>query len=385
MDDPAYVQPICTALQIALVELLSSWGVRPSVVVGHSSGEISAAFCTGAVTRESAWKIAYYRGHVAALVRRSKREPGGMMSVGLSCVDIEPYLLEANEGRSCEIGSVSVACVNSPRNVTLAGNERKLGVLQAKLDIDEVFARKLKVEVAYHTSYMDDVASTYRSLIQGVGPSKPSNFETGNPRMVSTVTGKEICTGSLTEDYWVNNLVSTVRFSDAIAHLCDQTPPKKKLDHEPREDISVDQFLEVGPHSTLRGPLMDTVKSLKNAKQIGYFCMLRRGEDALVTALEAAAGLHCAGCEIDLAKVNHPEGGLIQPSMLTNLPAYPFNHEKKYWLESRLSKSFRFRKFPHHELLGTRVEDWNPLEARWRNRIILSEKPWLKDHAVSEQ
>lgn len=307
------------------------------------------------------------------------------MSVGLSCVDVEPYLFEINKMHSSEIGSVSVACVNSPRNVTLAGSEKTLGVLQAKLDKDEVFARKLNVQVAYHTNYMDDIASTYRSLIQGVAPSKPSYIQTGNPRMISTVTGEEISTCSLTEDYWVQNLVSTVRFSRAVTYLCDQTPQRKKLDHNTQDGICVDHFLEIGPHSTLRGPLKETVKSLKTATQIGYFSMLRRGEDALATALDAAAGLHCAGYEIDLAKVNHPEERLIQPSMLTNLPAYPFNHERKYWLESRMSKSFRFREFPHHELLGTRVEDWNPLEARWRNRIILSEKPWLKDHTVSEQ
>lgn len=307
------------------------------------------------------------------------------MSVGLSCVDVEPYLLETNENLSSVTGSVSVACVNSPRNVTLAGSDRKLGLLQAKLDRDEVFARKLKVDIAYHTSYMDDFASTYRSLIHGVGPSKPSFIQAGNSKMVSTVTGKEICAGSLTEDYWVSNLVSTVRFSDAIAHICDQSPQRTKLDRELQEGVSVDHFLEIGPHSTLRGPLMETVKSLKTAKQIGYFSMLRRGEDAIATALEAAAGLHCAGYEVNLAKVNNSGGKLLQPSMLTNLPAYPFNHENKYWLESRMSKSYRFRQFPHHELLGTRVEDWNPLEARWRNRIILSEKPWLKDHAVSER
>lgn len=329
--------------------------------------------------------MAYYRGHVAEIVQKSAREPGGMMSVGLSRVDVEPYLLEANENRSGEIGSVSVACVNSPRNVTLAGSTKKLGALQAKLDQDEVFARKLKVEIAYHTNYMDGVASAYRSFIHGVGTNRPSCIRTRCPKMISSVTGEEIYTDSLTEDYWVSNLVSTVIFSDAITRLFGETPRKKRADHETGEATSVDQFLEIGPHSTLRGPLMETVKSLKNAKHISYLSVLRRGEDALTTALEAAAGLHCAGYEVDLTQVNNPEGGLIKPSMLTNLPAYPFNHEKKYWLESRMSKAFRFRTFPHHELLGTRVEDWNPLEARWRNRIILSEKPWLKDHAVSER
>ena len=287
--------------------------------------------------------------------------------------------------RSGEIGRVSVACVNSPRNVTLAGSAKQLDALQAKLDQDEVFAQKLKVEIAYHTNYMDDVAPIYQSFIRGVGVSKPSCIRTGGPRMVSSVTGKDICTDSLTEDYWVSNLVSTVRFSDAITRLFDETPRKKNAAHESGEFPSVDQFLEIGPHSTLRGPLMETAKALKNAKHVGYLSVLRRGEDALATALEAAAGLHCAGYEVDLTQVNNPGGGLVEPAMLTNLPAYPFNHEKKYWLESRLSKAFRFRSFPHHELLGTRVEDWNPLEARWRNRIILSEKPWLKDHTVSKR
>lgn len=377
LSNPDLSQPICTALQIALVELLLDWGVVPSAVVGHSSGEIAAAYCIGAISREAAWKIAYYRGVVALSLIQSNKEPGAMMSVGLSEADIEAYLCQAGS----EVGNISVACINSPRNVTLSGSQKQIALLEKRLEKRNVFARKLKVTVAYHSPSMDEVAFTYGILIHNIEPGEPA---IGLPAMFSSVTGHVVSHEELTDSgYWVKNMTCPVKFMQAVTQICSN--PSKKLDRKTKSNnrsIRVDHLLEIGPHSTLQGPIRDILNSSIKDSKICYNSMLIRGKSALHTALSAAGSLICAGYPVRLVKINDPSTGLPEPCMLTNLPAYPFNHTKKYWIESRLSKNFRFRKFPHHELLGTQASDWSSLEARWRNIITLEDSPWISDHKV---
>jgi acyl transferase domain-containing protein len=132
-------QPLCTALQIALVDLLASWGVKPSAVVGHSSGEIAAAYAAGALSKEGALVAAYYRGFVC----RKPWKAGGMAAVGLGKADVLP-LLEPGVG---------IACENSGSSVTLSGDadalEQVTGLI--KQQRENAFVRKLQVEMAYHS------------------------------------------------------------------------------------------------------------------------------------------------------------------------------------------------------------------------------------------
>lgn len=132
-------QPICTALQIALVDLFADWGVSPSAVIGHSSGEIAAAYAAGALSRKEAIIVAFYRGYFSHKIQRR----GGMAAVGMAELDVRPYLRPG----------VEVACVNSGKSVTLSGNADTLDVcLDAikKLHPD-VLVRKLQVSIAYHS------------------------------------------------------------------------------------------------------------------------------------------------------------------------------------------------------------------------------------------
>lgn len=133
-------QPLCTAIQIAMVRSLERIGIRPAAVVGHSSGEIAAAYAAGAITFPEALITAYYRGYV------TKDQPlvGGMGAVGLGVADVSKYLKEG----------VVIACDNSPNSVTLSGNadtlDHVLGAIKA--DKPDVLSRKLKVDMAYHSS-----------------------------------------------------------------------------------------------------------------------------------------------------------------------------------------------------------------------------------------
>jgi acyl transferase domain-containing protein len=377
LADPALSQPICTALQIALVDLLSSWGVSPAAVVGHSSGEIAAACCAGGLSRSSAWKVAFYRGAVASWLAKSTRVAGAMMSVGLSEDAIDVFLQRLGS----EGGHISVGCINSPKNITLSGIEPQIDALATMLERDHVSARKLKVNVAYHSQSMKEVASIYEMLI---GNLEAGRLSSETPLMSSTVTGMVISPEELTKSqYWITNMVSPVKFLQAVNQISSRSSKKlaKKIKTS-RQNITVDHLLELGPHATLQEPLMDILKENGTSENISYSSMLIRGRSAVDTALRAAGGLHCIGYPVDLGRLNVPKEKSSSSCMLTSLPAYPWNHERKYWLESRLSEGLRFRRFPHHELLGTPASDWNPLEARWCNTITLTEYQWIKDHKV---
>lgn len=134
-----YSQPLCTALQVALINLIRSWGVKPAGVVGHSSGEIAAAYAADAITADEAIIIAYYRGQITKKGRRK----GGMAAVGMNRDAVMTYLADG----------VGVACENSGSSVTLSGDEDVLGnILQRiKQELPDVFFRRLKVEMAYHS------------------------------------------------------------------------------------------------------------------------------------------------------------------------------------------------------------------------------------------
>jgi acyl transferase domain-containing protein len=142
-----YAQPLCTATQIAILNILKTWGIVPSAVVGHSSGEIAAAYASGAITQAEAVSIAYYRGRGTTDVHR----PGGMAAVGLGRNEVTPFLQDG----------VVIACDNSPQSVTLSGDEMALEsvMLETKKSKPNVFLRKLHVEMAYHSRTLTEALS----------------------------------------------------------------------------------------------------------------------------------------------------------------------------------------------------------------------------------
>ena len=142
IDKPGLSQPLCTALQIGLVDVLAKWNVHPAAVLGHSSGEIAAAYAAGALTAESAIIVAYYRGKIAEQVSSSSTK-GGMAAIGLGPEEVVPYLVDG----------ATVACENSPSSVTISGNSDTLKKVTQKLlsEKKDVFCRHLRVNVAYHS------------------------------------------------------------------------------------------------------------------------------------------------------------------------------------------------------------------------------------------
>ncbi|EKG15216.1 Beta-ketoacyl synthase [Macrophomina phaseolina MS6] len=374
INEPLISQTLCTVLQVALVDTLSAWGVSPVRVVGHSSGEIGAAYAAGALDRQSAWKVAYFRGLVSSKPTPRK---GTMLAVGSSASEVQPFLDQVNA--ELPDGELVVACYNSPRSITCSGDEAKIDRLKELVDEDQVFARKLKVSNAYHSSHMQAVADEYRSLMGTLSGQKTA----GQVLVFSSVTGDLTDAAAMTSpDYWVDNLVSPVKFDQALLAMCTAAAAKTKLKLGGGAELPVTHVIEVGPHAALQSAVRGTVLSDPNLKAIRYLSLLSRNNHAAFTALSAVGTLAASGYPANLSAVNH-EPAKRRPRILADLPSYAFNHSQEYWTESRRSKAWRFRKHARHDVLGSRVPDWDAMQPRWRNFLRVSELPWLQDHKVT--
>ena len=369
------------------MDLLASWGVLPSRVIGHSSGEIGAAYCAGALTRESAWRIAYYRGVVSAKLIHRK---GAMIAVRVDQETLMPYIQKVNSEMD---GELVMACFNSPKNITISGDKNKVDRLGELLKEDEIFGRKLKVQNAYHSSHMQAVAREYLDLIGNISDSRGANDgQSGDHQasMFSTVNCLQVPATELQNpQYWISNMISPVKFVQGLSEMCSATAGEKsRLRVDRGTDLPVQQLLEIGPHPALNSAIRETLALEKRLSTIEYSCLVSRDNSALELSLQTAGNLFCKGYPVDLMAVNgssqSSDGKVFsQPRMLVDLPPYRFNHTQTYWPESRLSKNFRFRKFPRHDLLGAPVPDWNAQDPQWRHIIRVSENPWLKDHKVT--
>lgn len=375
IDNPGLAQPLCTALQIAVVDLLASWDMFPTAVAGHSSGEIAAAYCAGSISHESAMEIVYYRGLLAARLEERQSSQGTMASIGLSETEILPFLSEVND-RS-KLGQVEIGCINSPNNITITGDKGGVIAMITLMEKKGIFARRLPVNVAYHSGFMQEIAEEYSTLIRDIAPRIVSSGAE-YPVVFSSISGAMVQPGRMTQpEYWVTNLVSKVKFSEALGQMA-----LYLLEGRATSGRRKDLLVEIGPSSALQRPVKDTVKSVAESGNITYDSVLKRGVSATKSCLELMGRLWTNGYKVNFAPINCPTVSESELQLLVDLPEYPFNHTNSYWTESRISKNFRMRQHARHDLLGATIADWNPLEPRWRNIIRVQENPWIVDHVV---
>ena len=206
---------------------------------------------------------------------------------------------------------------------------------------------------------MKDIGEQYEYLIGNMKASKHPKIP-----FYSSVTGTCMNeAGILGPAYWRQNLESPVLFSTAVKQLL-QDRPEGNL------------FLEVGPHSALAGPLRQIFRASEASPP--YVSALVRDKNCTQNLLAAAGQLHIYSIDIDLRAVSSGD------KVLTDLPAYAWNHETKYWDESRLSRDWRLREYPHHDLLGSRIAEGTDLEPTWRTVLHLDDVPWIRDHAIQQ-
>ena len=361
LHDSHFGQPGSTAVQIALVDLLGTWGVKPTAVIGHSSGEIAAAYASGAISQSAAMRVSYHRGFLAQMSKQRASQPGTMMAVGLGPEDAQEYIRKSGSDR------IIVACVNSPSSTTISGDETAILDLRNVLTADGIFNRLLKVDTAYHSHHMKLVCQDYLAQLDGL----ETGFPASSVRFFSTVTG-EAKSAEFDASYWVLNLVSPVQFSAALQALSLELG-KATLN-----------LIEIGPHNALSGPVRQTLAA---SQEVGlsynYVPTLVRGFDSLESIQRTGATLFDGGSDVDIGTV----ASLTLPSspapmILRDLPPYHWDHNVNYWAESRLSREHRCRTHPAHDLLGTRVIVSPGTQPSWRILLSTETLPWLREHVV---
>ncbi|KAL8727344.1 MAG: hypothetical protein Q9166_006112 [cf. Caloplaca sp. 2 TL-2023] len=300
--------PICAAIQVGLVRLLSQAGIIFHTVVGHSGGEIGAAYAVGKLSATDAVKIAYYRGIVCKLAIGDDGKRGAMIAVG--------FEEGINFCSSAKLqGRLTVAASNSPKSVTLSGDED--AVIQAKqmLDREGLFNRVLEGKGNGTTAWVSSVYEDSRTMT--------SDQDT-----------------DLQAAYWTDNLIGRVLFSQALERALDDGRG------------ALDLILEVGPHPALRGPTLETMGN-KLDYDVPYSGALDRKADD-ITALNSALGLvwtYLGPTCVDFGGYSSAYGesnSHIDAIPLPDLPTFHWDHKQVLFRESRLNKQIRSRADPPH-------------------------------------
>ena len=365
LNQAAFSQPLCTAVQVALVDVLKASGVTFYGVVGHSSGEIAAAYVAGRLSAKAAILIAYYRGFHAKLASGPNGSAGGMMAAGM---DVEEAIDFCNQPNLK--ARLYVAASNAPASVTLSGDKEAIEEAKADLDNRQKFARMLMVDTAYHSHHMESCGKPYMDSLKGCQIHAQQSNEICS--WVSSVYGPAGIPSSdeLAGRYWRENMVQAVLFNEALERILTERGP-------------FDAAIEVGPHAALKGPVTQTMKSILGSAIPYHGTLDRTKHDVLALGdcisflwqLPIAASVDLKGYASNFSDKVHQS-----PQVVKGLPTYSWDHSQSHYRESRLVKQYLGKNDLPHELLGVRTSDDSTQELRWRNILKPSAIAWLKDH-----
>jgi acyl transferase domain-containing protein/NADP-dependent 3-hydroxy acid dehydrogenase YdfG/acyl carrier protein len=338
------IQPALFAVSVALAAVWQSWGVQPDAIIGHSMGEVAAAYIAGVLSLPDA---------AAVICRRSRwmktlRGAGAMASVELSLDAVEKLLPQS--------GAISIAASNGPRTTVISGDAAAIEALLRELEAQEIYCKRIKVDVASHSAQVDPILASLRKDLAGVAP-QPAAIP-----MLSTVTGEFARDANgvgiaMDIEYWVRNLRDSVLFAPAIQQLAENG-------HH--------FFIELSPHPILLPATEATARAIEpNAVAVAS---LRREKPEEATFLENLGALYVAGAKIDWNKL-YPDGQCVP------LPLYPFQRER-CWPEPS-DFATKARREHGANLLGERfASSLQPDVFLWESVLDIARDPWLGDHRV---
>ncbi|MCA9179158.1 MAG: thioester reductase domain-containing protein [Planctomycetales bacterium] len=329
-------QPAIFALQVGLAELWNSWGITPARVVGHSVGEVAAAYVAGIYSLDDAVTVIFHRSRL----QNQTGGHGGMLAAGICATEAAKLIGD-------DIRQVQLAAVNSPDMVTIAGDTEPLARIEQQLTQDGKFVRRLRVNYAFHTHQMEPIREELLETLAGIKP-RPATIP-----FVSTVTGLELDGRRLDAEYWWRNVRYPVLFAPAIRNMA---------------KAGDEVFLELGPHPALKSSVTACVDAENRSAKI-YFSLERKTDESLSLA-KNVAGLHMAGVAIDWAAYNRSAQNPVE------LPKYPWRHES-CWQDLGEGSA---RRLPSvHPLLGVRLKADNP---SWEFSLDPRVHTYIGDHRL---
>ncbi|MFG3054242.1 amino acid adenylation domain-containing protein [Kitasatospora sp. NPDC048239] len=340
MAETWLAQPANFAVQIGLAALWRSRGVRPDAVVGHSTGEVAAFHEAGVYDLADAVKVVVHRSRLQQRLAGT----GGMLAVALSEAEALRRLRPHGD-------AVSVAAINSPTSLTLAGDTDVLAELAAELTAEQVFARPLTVEVPYHSARMELIREELLDSLADLKP-RPAQVPLHLTGQEGTAHGTE-----LDAAYWWRNVRDSVRFRQAVERLADD---------------GCRLFLEIGPHPVLGRAIQETLEGRPgdDLPEVRTLPSIRRQEDEQACFTASLAALHNLGAAVDWS-VLQPSGRPVP------LPRYPFKRDR-HWVEPGVVEQVRLGRLDH-PLLGRRLPSAEPL---WEARLDAEALPYLEDHRI---
>ncbi|WP_430233561.1 SDR family NAD(P)-dependent oxidoreductase [Paraburkholderia tropica] len=335
-------QPLLFAIQVGIVRVIEAHGVAYEACVGHSVGEVAAAWASGALTLADAVQVVKIRSRAQALTRGT----GRMAAAGIGEAEAREIILQQGL-----IGDIEVAGINSAQSVTLAGSLAGLDVIGTALRATGRFYQLLDLDYAFHSRHMNGIEELVREGLADIAPHAAAH------RYVSTVTGGPLVGSQLDAQYWWRNIREPVRFGDAIAHLVGE---------------GVRLFVEVGPHSILRTYVKQTLATLNETG--APLPTLKRQHDSAATLHRAVLAAVAHGARVDRERlVPH-----VAKTDAVTLPAYPWQHEH-YWLAPTVEGYGLANRHRVHPLLGYRLHEH---AFGWENHIDPARLPYLADHVV---
>ncbi|MDT5008927.1 MAG: mycoketide-CoA synthase, partial [Mycobacterium sp.] len=348
LDRVDVVQPVLFAIMVSLAELWRSIGVRPDAVIGHSQGEIAAAYVAGAITLRDAARIVAVRSRL--LVALSGE--AGMMSLACGTERARELIIPFD-------GKIGIAAVNGPRAVVVSGERSALDDLLAHCEALDVRARWIDVDYASHSAQVENVRER---LLDQLGDIAPSSSRI---TFISTVTGTALNTAELDADYWYRNLRETVQFDVAVRTACAQ---------------GYRSFVESSPHPALIAAIEDTAREHLGADTEPVVVpTLGRDDGGLQRFIGSAAQAWKSGIAVDWH-------ALCRGGALTTLPTYAFDH-RRFWLAGADSRGADAGGLgltdAQHPLLGAVVDLPDSGQTMLTGRLSTSSHSWLADHAVS--
>ena len=362
LDRTEFTQPALFALEVALYRLVTSFGLKPDLLIGHSVGELSAAYVAGVLSMEDACRLVVGRG----------RSMGALEGVGAMAA-VRASEGEVMEGLSGFEERLTLAAVNGPDAVVVSGDEVALGEWEASFapaggDEQERKITRLRVSNAFHSALMDPMLDEFRTLAKGVSFSEPKIPIVSN--LTGSVAGDEM-TGA---EYWVSQVRSTVRFADGVRYL---------------RDAGVTRFLELGPDGVLSGMTHECLSEDEQEGILVAASLRKRPRRSGSSSPEARvfvdflARAHVHGVSVDWRPF-FDKGGVER----VELPSYAFQR-RHYWLFSRRSGAadagLLGQSSIEHPLLSAALHLVGE-EDGWlfTGRLSVENQPWLKDHAVMD-